>query len=375
MILHILRVFLLLVLFGTSGSLLKAAEPSFLLESIRARGMGNAFTAVANDEMVLFYNPAGLRSVQYNVYQLFNINLTTNVKASGPLHGSISSDDANLDEGGIGKIAGKQIYLELNQGFLSHVNSRFGWSIFSNQLISAGVHNPVFPYLDGKLYAQIGAITGIAFSFFDYKLDVGFGGKFVQRAGLNGEIHITDKAIIEASDGNTDKALEEAKIQGGNEGAFAPDFGLIYHLDGIHNLSPKLAMSVQNIGGLDFKKVGKVPMTINTGIATESELQGIDIILAADYQDLLNSQELATEGNTLTDRNIKLGMEVGWNRLFNGHHLISFRLGRNGPYSSQGISLNLFGFKLDFARYSQEVGGYSGEQEDKRWSAQLGLLF
>ena len=41
------------------------------------------------------------------------------------------------------------------------------------------------------------------------------------------------------------------------------------------------------LGDLDFEKVGKIPMTVNTGIATESELQGFDIILAADYHDLL----------------------------------------------------------------------------------------
>ncbi|HJL87979.1 MAG TPA: hypothetical protein QF623_12675, partial [SAR324 cluster bacterium] len=259
--------------------------------------------------------------------------------------------------------------------FLSHVNSRFGWSFFSGQYINLGVHNPIFPYFTGNIYGQFGVVSGMAFSFLDYQLDVGVGGKIVQRAGVVGDINITDKAIIEASNGNSDKAMEEAQKKGGNKAAFAPDFGMIYHLDGIHNLSPKIALSVQNIGGLDFGKVGKVPMAINTGIATESELQGFDIILAADYHDLLDGHKLVSDGNTLTERNFKLGLEVGWNRLFNGHHLFSFRLGRDGPYNSQGFSLNLFGFKLDLAKYSKEVGGYAGEQEDKRWSFQLGLLF
>ena len=43
------------------------SEPAFVREGLRARGMGNAFTAVANDEMLFFYNPAGLRSVNYNL--------------------------------------------------------------------------------------------------------------------------------------------------------------------------------------------------------------------------------------------------------------------------------------------------------------------
>ena len=55
-----------------------ASEPSFVRESLRARGMGNAFTAVANDEMLFFYNPAGLRSVIYNIYEIVGFNFTTN---------------------------------------------------------------------------------------------------------------------------------------------------------------------------------------------------------------------------------------------------------------------------------------------------------
>ena len=76
-----------------------------------------------------------------------------------------------------------------------------------------------------------------------------------------------------------------------------------------------------------------------------------------------------------TQRNFKLGLEIGWNKLFNGHHLFSLRAGRNGPWNSIGWSLNLFGFKIDFAKYSQEIGGYSGGLEDKRTSFQLSLIF
>jgi len=372
------RVLSLLILLGTVTPLVHAGEPAFLRESIRARGMGNAFTAVANDEMVLYYNPAGLRSVQYNVYEILNYNLTNNTQVNAPFisgHGTIDPDNVNLDEGGFGNIAGKKIFIETNLGGISHVNSRFGWSIFGGLLVDLSIHNPVFPYFDSKIYFQGGAITGIAWSFLDYQLDVGVGGKIVQRAGVDTELHLTSEPVIEVANGNISEAVSKAIDLGDNKLAFAPDIGLVYHLDGIHNLSPKIALSVQNIGGLDFGKVGKVPMAINTGIATESELQGFDIILAADYHDLLDGHKLASDGNTLTERNFKLGLEVGWNRLFNGHHLFSYRLGRDGPYNSQGVSLNLLGFKLDLAKYSKEVGGYAGELEDKRWSFQLGLLF
>ncbi len=74
------RFLLLLAFFTLGATLVQAAEPSFLRESIRARGMGHAFTAVANDEMVLYYNPAALRSVQYNPIEIFNFNVTNEIK-------------------------------------------------------------------------------------------------------------------------------------------------------------------------------------------------------------------------------------------------------------------------------------------------------
>ena len=124
-----------------------------------------------------------------------------------------------------------------------------------------------------------------------------------------------------------------------------------------------------------FGEAGKIPMTMDIGISTDSELNGFDIILSADYRDLFDGQKMVSEGNYFSDRNVKLGVEFGWNRLFNGHHLISLRAGRNGPYNSVGWTANFFGFKTDFAKYSEEVGGFSGELEDKRTSIQFSLTF
>ncbi len=348
-------------------SLLQAAEPSIVRESIRARGMGNAFTATANDQMVLFYNPAGLRSVNYNMYEAFGFNLTTNDNTIKLSSGS-SGDTNSL----LGEIAGNKIYTEINMGLLSHVNSRFGWSLFGNGLLDIQVRNPVFPYLETKAYVQGGLVAGIAWSFFDHALDFGLGAKIVNRSGVDSTFHIFDPEIIEVTnDEKTDKL--EKKFE--SKTTFAPDAGIIYHFDGVHNLEPKIALSAQNISGLDFGAAGKVPMTLNLGVSTESELNGFDLILAADYRDLTDGQKLVSDGSIMTQRNFKFGLEVGLEKLYNGHHFFSFRLGRNGPYNSYGATLNLFGFKLDYARYSQEVGGYAGELEDKRKSFQLSFTF
>jgi len=359
------RVSVLLYLWILFTPLLQAAEPAFIRESIRARGMGNAFTAAANDEMLLFYNPAALRSVYYNMYEVVGFNTTTNenTKNLGKLSGGFSA---------IGDLAGKNIHNEIDIGLLSHVNSRFGWSLFGNTFVDLKVRNPIFPYLETKAYAQKGLAGGMAWSFLDFQLDLGLGVKLVQRSGIDTKLHIFDEAIIEFTEDTKTTKLQKKFV---SKAAFAPDAGVIYHFDSYHNMEPKVAFSLQNIGGLDFKEAGKVPMTMNFGVSTESEFNGFDMILAADYRDLADSQEMISEGNIMTERNIKIGVEFGWQKLFNGHHLISFRAGRNGPYNSVGWSMNLFGFKVDFAKYSEEVGGYAGELEDKRTSLQVSLIF
>ena len=359
------RIVILTALWISFAPLLHASEPAFVRESLRARGMGNAFTAAANDEMLFFYNPAGLRSVNYNIYEIAGFNFTVNQNTLD--FGKSSSSNASL-----GKLAGKKIYFEGNLGLLSHVNSRFGWSLFSGALLDIQVRNPVFPYLETKAYMQTGLAGGMAWSFLDYQLDVGLGAKLVQRAGIDTKMHVFDEAIIEITE---NKKSTKLRKKFANKAAFAPDAGVTYHFDSVHNMEPKVAVSLQNIGGLDFKGAGKVPMTMNIGVSTETELSGFDIIMAADYRDLTDSQNLVSKGNIITIRNIKLGAEIGWNKLFNGHHFISLRAGRNGPYNSVGWSMNLFGFKIDFAKYSQEIGGYAGELEDKRTSLQVSLIF
>ena len=359
------RVSVLLYFWILFAPQLQAAEPAFIRESIRARGMGNAFTAAANDEMLLFYNPAALRSVYYNMYEVVGFNTTTN-------ENTINLGKSSSGFSTIGSLAGKKIYNEVNLGLLSHVNSRFGWSFFSNGLVDIQVRNPIIPYLETKAYVQTGLAGGMAWSFLDFQLDLGLGVKLVQRSGIDTKLHIFDEAIIEFTE---DQKTTKLQKKFASKAAFAPDAGVIYHFDSYHNMEPKVAFSLQNIGGLDFEGAGKVPMTMNIGVSTESEFNGFDMILAADYRDLADSQEMISKGNIMTERNIKIGVEFGWQKLFNGHHLISIRAGRNGPYNSVGWSMNLFGFKVDFAKYSEEIGGYAGELEDKRTSLQVSLIF
>ena len=336
----------------------------FIRESVRARGMGNAFTAVANDDYALFYNPAGLQSVPVHMFELFGFDSTIN-QVLLDLFGSVpgKGDSDKLLES-FSNVAGKRFSAEGGLSGLNITAPGWGYSLFANSRFDVGINNPTVPYFDFQVYAQAGSIFGFAFSALDYDLDIGLAVKALRRTGIKDELHFVDFGPLIQGD------LTQLEDKYSTTTAYAPDLGMTYHIDRFHFFPLRLSLVVQNIGGLDFDGAGVVPMQMNGGIASELELGGLDVLLAADALDMLGAQE---GKSYVTD--LKLGTEVGLFRLYNGHHLLSLRFGLNGVYTSYGLSLNLFGAKIDYANWSEEVGGSAGAQEDQRQSFRFSILF
>ena len=342
-----------------AAATVQAGEYAALRESLRARGMGGAFTAVANDEYALFYNPAGLRSVYYNIFTLVNAAVTVNQTTTD------FGNEANASNA-LSSYSGKKLYLEpLDLGLLSFVNSRFGWSVFGNSVFDFRIDSISGSNVDATFnaYGQFGGVLGGAWSFLDHQLDVGISGKIAHRTGSATTVTVTEQAIIDAYVSQNTTALENSiKTSYDNKTAFSADVGVMYHLDSYYTFAPKLGLSY--LGELNFGGAGKIPGTLNLGASTESEYGGIDIIMAADYMDVLDAHKL--KGGKF-----RFGLELGVEKLNNGHHAASFRMGHNG-YLSSGISLNLWKLKIDYAQYSQTLN--SG-LEDKRKSLGVGLVF
>ncbi|MBU3914521.1 hypothetical protein KKA14_03220, partial [bacterium] len=177
----------LCLIFGVLTSFCLAEEPQHLRQSIRALGMGNAFTAAANDEHALYYNPAGLQSIQQHIFEILSVNGTI---------GQNLVDQANEDSENtavfISQLIGKKMYTEVGLGFLSLSGPGWGYALFADGILDIEVHNPTVPVLELKAYAQAVAIGGLAFDFFDETLDIGFNLKAVNRYGIGRETHIVE---------------------------------------------------------------------------------------------------------------------------------------------------------------------------------------
>ena len=357
-------------------------EIHVLRQSLRARAMGGAFTAVANDEMLLYYNPAGLASVTHNMYEVGTLHLSFNQKiidlisAIADSSGSTDEDEESAILSELANIAGEKAYVETGLGGLGITTRGWGYSIFSNFLMELTINNPAVPFFSTRAYAQTGGVAGFAMSFYDHKIDLGFSGKMISRAGLEKDIRVSDESIRTsmkaAGDEGGNAAIEELTRENISQvQLFSPDIGMMYHIDRIPNLYTKLALVVQNIGDMDFEKAGKIPMTVNAGLSTESELAGLDVIFAADYFDLTAQR---TEKQSFL-RSLKIGTEIGWWKLFNGHHFLAVRAGMNGGYPTMGFSVNVFGAKFEAVQWSEETGDIAGDKADKRYAIQGSLIF
>ncbi len=336
-------------------------EPEHLRQSVRALGMGGAFIAVANDEYALYYNPAGLQSVQQTIIEILTAGATTNQNLLDLTEVETADTTATF-----GDLVGKSIYTEINLGAMSITAPGWGYSIFGNLLFKSVINNPAVPFFEMQAYVQYGAVAGFGLSYMDELLDVGIAIKSVTRAGITKTVHVYDLLDSEFSDTLEDDFSEKDSI--------TSDIGFIYHFDQIANLETKVAYVLRNIGDMDFGTAGTIPMTMDVGISAETEIAGLDFIFVIDYVDLMYK---LTEYESYL-RNLKAGAEVGVFKRSNGHHALSLRLGLNaGYYLSTGFSINIPGLpiKIDYAAWSEEIGFLAGKNEDKRQSVHVSINF
>ncbi|MDT8446812.1 MAG: conjugal transfer protein TraF [bacterium] len=337
-----------------------ADEPQHLRLSIRALGMGNAFVAAANDESSLFYNPAGLASVKRSMFEILSVNATLNQNLI-----DLSQADSDESTAKMGEFVGEKLYVEAGTGLLSFTAPYWGYSFFNNLVLDQQVHNPTVPYFETLAYVQAGLIGGFAFTLWDQSLDVGVSMKYVQRAGIGKTVHIVDLLDDDFADNIQDEFVNTSRI--------SPDVGVTYHYDRFYNAFLSFSAVMKNIGGMDFGSTGTLPTTIDFGVASESEVLGVDVIGAVD---LVDATYQATEKKSF-QRNLNMGMELGFWPRSNNHHALALRFGRKGPYTTTGLSLNppYLPFMIDYASWSEEVGAAAGAKEDKRTSVQISFNF
>ncbi|MDP2167397.1 MAG: hypothetical protein Q8J64_03585 [Thermodesulfovibrionales bacterium] len=331
-----------------------------LYRGARTAAMGGAYTAVGGDVEALFYNPATLYKMDFQL-NLINPLVDVNENALDIYQDAADAMDVDNETDRLNKITE---IIQKNMGKPLHVRAalfpgfavkNYAFGVLGQVEFDTRLHNPLGSAgaveMDGGY--EYGPVAGFSLPTGIGGLRAGLGAKLISRSWV--KRNFTVREIASENFDMNDYTTENSD--------FSLDAGLLYELPVMESLKPKIGVSVLDITDLDFKEGGKIPMRANIGLSVNPKVPFLgDVILAADYEDVTN--EFAEDKSTW--KRVHLGAELG---LLKRHLLL--RGGVNQGYGTFGAELDIWVIKLAYTYYAEEIGAYAGQEMDKRQMASL----
>lgn len=357
-----------------------ARELGYVGRSPRALLMGDAFTAVADDEFTLFYNPAALGRNKSVVLTPLNPNFTgTNVLED-------LDRFKNFPKGNPSGVADKLLNFPLSLQasiFPGLKMANFGFNLFASSKTNIILRNAVHPILDLDYRYDRGFITGFAYNIGSgarasrikktsksqiqsgRRLSIGGAVKFIKREGVDEQFDLFGTTLLNKINSGTTDIGDFKKALGFSDGkAWGLDLGTEYAYSSGRNLFTA-GLAVLDVGSTRFRKtegVAKIPiqkMAINSGVAFKQDFGIFDYTLAGDLRPLNSGIDNA--------RKFHFGAEFSL-------PFVTLNAGWSEGYISYGGSLKLWPFKLTAGFYGVEIGSKFREQEAKRFVLLLSLF-
>ena len=352
-------------------------EYPVLYKSPRAMGMGGAYTAVGGRTDSLFYNPAGLINIPKD--KGWEVNLATAsvdyskevknflydmrdaldaVDTNGD--GTASDEKLQAVNNILAKYQGENLYLRAAD--LTTIGKSFDrWafgvggfgSVRANMIPHQGLGSDGLLAVDADaIYGGLGGVSiGLTQNLF-----AGVSVKYLHKESL---VHIfTARELVEHQDDLSSYIRNELREDGD---ALGFDAGLLWKFAPKSKLRPSVGLSVMNIGDIDFGRAGKIPQTVNVGLAVNPTLAKFrSFIVAVDYIDVLNNYKQDKD----VGKRLRLGAEL---QLFDEQYYeMAVRAGMYEGYPTFGADLRLLIFTFSYTMYSEEVGAYAGQDRNKR---------
>jgi len=348
----------------------------YLYKSPRAMGMGGAYVAIGGRTDTLFYNPAGLSTMPEKNWEVNLLGISAEVGKNvmdfvkdmgdafdtGDLDGDGDEGDDQLRAVNdvLAKYRGKNLHLGIAD-WSSLGRNQGSWAFAvgggGTLRLDAMTHQGFGPegFLEINADATGGGLLGFSFRLME-DLYGGVGIKALHRESL---VHsFTARELVEKQDSLEDYITEELRKSGDAVGF---DVGLIYKFAQDFFLKPRVGLSVMNIGDLKFGDAGKIPMTVNLGVAINPDIPVFDsLVVGLDYVDLFNNYE--------EDKDIGKRLRLGGELYLIDRKLLSLglRAGLYQGYPTFGADLRLLLFTVSYVTYAEEVGAYAGQDEDRR---------
>lgn len=351
--------------------------------SIRALGMGNAFSAVADDHSAIFYNPAALaRREDGNIHAYLikgggdpdYLELVDDIKAA--------SDLPNEDD----QIPAIQDVLEKNLGntYYARLAALGGFWVRPNwgiAFLPADLTLNIQPTNIGVLSLDVDARIDSTLAF-SYARDLKWFGKDHFSMGITvkaihrisyQDVVLPVDLVVNPDPFNTDRAGEGMTIDA--------DIGTLYTPAAWKDawFSPTFALVVRNVGDygfpINFGVIGKdskepedsLQRTVDVGAKINvPNFWVFDPHFSFEIKDILH------EKSTLT-KSYHAGFEAYW-KMFNwwkGH----WAVGINQGHLTYGVGARLAWFQLDAVVWNEEVGTESVPKTSERYMVELSMDF
>ncbi|OFZ18952.1 MAG: hypothetical protein A2X94_13465 [Bdellovibrionales bacterium GWB1_55_8] len=332
----------------------QATEFRELYRGTRAQAMGNAFTAVADDEQAIFMNPAGMAGitshrVRYVVADLeASSDIITTAQESMDAFSEISGDSLNV-------LMGKNIYGRA-QITPTIVMPNLGIGLILDAQTSISARNRSLPQITLG-YQQT---NGIQFAWGTSlkkrnrgpdDLRVGVGAKLLWRRGGYRQLSLTQLL-------NVSPEIYQ-QIAGSFHRGYGFDLGLQY----IRKLNGRLDVS----WGLAYTDIGRtkfgedpdpVESNFSSGIAAKYKLPGVTTIVSYDYRHALTSGDWRKKNH--------LGVEVAL-------PLFTFYGGFNQAFLTYGAGFDIWLLKITAVSYGEELGSMILQDSQRRYLLQVAL--
>ncbi len=398
--------FSLVVIAWAAGSLF-AFERPVQIRGARALGMGDAFTAVADDQNVFFYNPAGsvqrtgplvtLLDIPATVSEDF-LRITKFISDNESDLKNITDPSVTVQRRAelINKINSSLVKLRPAFGLglpnISYMSSptennwHWGWGVFSQAAGNLGF-NPaiIVPSLYYDINVDAVPMINIAKGINEApllpgRLGIGVNLKYIRRG------QAADQNVSFLQLDNYDSPPFQTASGAGL------DLGFLYRPADRWSLG----VTAMDIGGTSLKfdaidakngfsakasRSSSIKQRINIGLAWTPERLGIGpiglptgdrLFLAVDLRDVVNKHSKTFfDGGFIADsagKHIHLGAEYRW-------WFLRFRAGANQGYSTVGAGLDLPLLKIDYAYYSDEMGAFAGTLKHSANTLSVALRF
>ena len=389
---HIRNFFVVIILLTLGGVYTLQAQTGELRrpgQGVRNLGMGNAGIGLSFDENALFYNPAGLASVD-SILVGFpflmevsddSVNIIKEVS-------KLSGDSKNADI--VALLMGKRVHfrnlIDLNLIMPFGELMTFGAAHGIETQFDFGVRNPVAIEIDFGFRLDRINNFGFALPVARGRWLVGAGVETIERC----DIPLTT-ATFGTVLNNSDIGSSIGKCELNDlKRAQTFNFGFQRRLETASALKMTWGFTANNVGGLKFKRSDNEtsPADQNpeysTGFSWQPSWGPVRLLYAIDIRDLTmeHADDTDCQSKKSTDclwKRLHIGTEIGISPIDSGASTFAIRAGFNQGYFTYGFELNPFivfrGLNIQYAVYKTETGSQIGDRPDKRKVFQLNFGF